>query len=56
MDYLPVWACGLRNPDGTRVLGFDFRDHAYFIEATMTKTDAAGNPGIRSVAIQKDEI
>jgi hypothetical protein len=55
-DYLPVWACGLANPDGTRVLGFNFRDYAYFIEATMTKSDAAANPGIKSVAIQKDEI
>jgi hypothetical protein len=55
-DYLPVWACGLQNPDGTRALGFNFRDYAYFIEATMSKTDTAGNPGIKSVAIQKDEI
>jgi hypothetical protein len=55
-DYLPVWACGLQNPDGTRVLGFDFREHAYFIEVAMMKSDGTANPGIKMVAIQKDEL
>jgi hypothetical protein len=34
--------------------GFQFGLYAYFIEADLIKTSAAGNPGIKLLGIEKD--